>query len=1069
MARLVHSDIVFPARVASWAEARISAALPDLAVEIGALRLGLEEDSFLPRLGLSDVVLRVGGNDGARLALPAVAATLDLGALRGGALRPASVAIEGAEVALVRAPDGTLDVALSSGGAGQGGLAAQGNLADVLETVEQMLDTAQLRGLQSIAVTGLRVTLDDRRAARFWVFEDGRLELASSGGAINGALTVGLDVPGAPGALARVAFASPSGSPSLSLTARIENVPARDLADEVPQLDWLRLLDAPISGDMFARVSDSGRLETLRAALEVGAGQLSTGDDGRQGRFSSARLGIDYEEESGRLRLTEVAIDAEVLRLRATGQAYLTDKVVVREGALVGQLRIASLRIDPGRSMARPVEIAGGVLDFRLRAAEGLVEFGQIALEHEGARITGRGEMVLGEAGIAARLDLEAAELAFTQLVSLWPLDYQPETRAWLAANIDHATLEGTVAALRLASGERNPRFAMTFRFRDLAGRYLPTLPPLTAGRGHGSLTDRRMALMLDHGIVAGPEGGDIVLTSSSFVIPDISVRQAPAEIRLRTASSIRAALSLIDLPPFGFVTAGGLSTDFATGSAALEVAIDLPLKDRLTFGEIDFRVTGKLRSVVAAKLVPGLALTAESLSVAVAAQGLSVSGEGMLGTVPVRGAWAQEFGPDQAGRSRIEARVPLSPQSLAAFGIDLGPETVSGTAEAGVTVALQRGQPPRLSLVSDLARLAISVPGLGLRKPSATTGRLEVQALIATPVAVESFALSFPGLEAKGSMTLREEGGLERGRFERVRIGGWLDVPLELRGAQDGTIDVALLGGRLDMRKLETGSSGSGGGAGGGAVPFVALQLGEVIVTDTIRLTDLSGRIERGSGLRGGFTARVNGSAPVRGTLAPQSGGTGLRIQSDDAGAVMRAARLLENAFGGTLDMVLLPGSGGQRGALRASNVRVRNAPALAELLSLVSVVGLIERLGGEGILFSDIDAQFRLLPAGLELLQASAVGPSLGLTMEGIYRTSVREVAFQGVVTPIYAANAMMGESGVFPGLFGRRREGLFGFTYTLKGPVDRPAVAVNPLSILTPGLFREIFRRPPPTLGQ
>jgi hypothetical protein len=48
-------------------------------------------------------------------------------------------------------------------------------------------------------------------------------------------------------------------------------------------------------------------------------------------------------------------------------------------------------------------------------------------------------------------------------------------------------------------------------------------------------------------------------------------------------------------------------------------------------------------------------------------------------------------------------------------------------------------------------------------------------------------------------------------------------------------------------------------------------------------------------------------------------------------------------------------------------------------------------------------------------------------------------------------------------------RRGEGLFGFNYRLRGTADDPQVSVNPLSILTPGMFRDIFRRPPPVLEE
>jgi hypothetical protein len=53
----------------------------------------------------------------------------------------------------------------------------------------------------------------------------------------------------------------------------------------------------------------------------------------------------------------------------------------------------------------------------------------------------------------------------------------------------------------------------------------------------------------------------------------------------------------------------------------------------------------------------------------------------------------------------------------------------------------------------------------------------------------------------------------------------------------------------------------------------------------------------------------------------------------------------------------------------------------------------------------------------------------------------------------------------NGIFGAIFSPRREGLFGFSYRLTGSAESPDVAVNPLSILTPGIFREIFRQEPP----
>jgi hypothetical protein len=63
-------------------------------------------------------------------------------------------------------------------------------------------------------------------------------------------------------------------------------------------------------------------------------------------------------------------------------------------------------------------------------------------------------------------------------------------------------------------------------------------------------------------------------------------------------------------------------------------------------------------------------------------------------------------------------------------------------------------------------------------------------------------------------------------------------------------------------------------------------------------------------------------------------------------------------------------------------------------------------------------------------------------------------------GVVSPIYLLNGI-------GSILTRKGEGLFGFAFGLKGTAAEPDVQVNPLSILTPGMFRELFRAPPPTL--
>ncbi|NND42617.1 MAG: hypothetical protein HKO04_11140, partial [Silicimonas sp.] len=116
------------------------------------------------------------------------------------------------------------------------------------------------------------------------------------------------------------------------------------------------------------------------------------------------------------------------------------------------------------------------------------------------------------------------------------------------------------------------------------------------------------------------------------------------------------------------------------------------------------------------------------------------------------------------------------------------------------------------------------------------------------------------------------------------------------------------------------------------------------------------------------------------------------------------------------------------------------------------------IDQLSGPGILFNTVDGQFRLTRNRLTLREAAGVGGSLGISADGIYDLRAGAMDFRGVISPVYFLNGI-------GAAFSRRGEGLFGFNYRITGSVDEPNVGVNPLSILTPGFFRQIFRSPPP----
>jgi AsmA-like C-terminal region len=239
-------------------------------------------------------------------------------------------------------------------------------------------------------------------------------------------------------------------------------------------------------------------------------------------------------------------------------------------------------------------------------------------------------------------------------------------------------------------------------------------------------------------------------------------------------------------------------------------------------------------------------------------------------------------------------------------------------------------------------------------------------------------------------------------------------------------------------------------------------LRLDRVVVSNGIALTDFRGETANRGGLTGDFVAGVNGTGRIQGAIVPQNGGSVVRIRSENAGQTLRAAGVFSSGRGGALELLLrssdTPGS--YRGTADISSIRVVDAPVLASLLNAVSVIGILEQLNGEGLLFSRVDVNFRMEAGSVQISRGAAIGASMGVSFAGLYNSETAMLDLQGTVSPFYILNGI-GQ------IFSRRGEGLFGFNYRLSGPADNPQVSVNPLSILTPGMFRDIFRTAPPTL--
>jgi hypothetical protein len=1047
-----------------WATARIEARLNAAAAPVSVKLGGV--DVFFSASGVPQVHLRqvvVSDAEGRPVArVPEASAVLAPGPLMSGELALRHVALTGAELSLRRASDGSFDLAL-----GDAVVPVQRaeTLADVLDGIDRLFLNPVLAGLEGVSVEQLALSYEDARAGRVWNVENGLLTLEQTPDQV--ALWLFFSLRSDQGLPSEVAlsFETVKGSPETRVSANFSDVAAADIATQSPALAFLSVIDAPISGAMRSGVTAEGALAPLSAALEIGAGALRPEAGAPPIRFNRGKSYFSYSPDEAKITLDEISLDTAALRMRAEGHAFLRDEVNGWPRTLISQVQFREVELDPEGVFEAPARFTGGALDLKLELDPFTATIGQVVLtDPEGSAYRGKGLVRARPDGWQVDLDLALDAISEARLLALWPVDLVPGTRSWIANNVLVGNLENVTAALRLAP-DAAPRVALNHEFRDSKVRFLGTMPPVEQGSGYASILDNQFTLVVEEGKVTAPSGGQVDVAGSVMRVGDITQRPARAEIDLRTDSGVQAALSLLDLEPLEIMSKAGQPVDLAEGHAVTEAHISVPLVKGVQPGDVAYSVSGRLEDVRSDKLVKGRVLAAEALELHADLDEVSIGGEATLDGVPVRGTWVQKMGPGHQGTSRVEGMVELSQRAVEAFDIGLPDGSVSGAGWGEITVELARDAPPRFELISDLNRVGLRLADLGWSKPRNATGRLSVAGTFGAPPAVESLAFSAPGLTATGAVSITPEGALDAARFDRVQLGGWLDAPVVLTGRGKGRAPaVRLAGGTVDLRRRKTFGGSGGGSSGGGDSAPIEVALDRLIVSDGIRLAGVRGALSQTGGLNGTLTGQVVGGAPVRITLAPQARGTGIRVQSEDAGGVLRGAGIFEKSRGGTMDMVLTPlgQPGHYSGNLGIKNTRVRGAPVLAELLSAISVVGLLEQLGGDGLVFSDVSAGFTLTPEGVELKRGSAIGPSLGISLAGIYSFDTNRLKMQGVISPIYMLN-------VVGSVITRRGEGLFGFNYRLRGDAKEPKVSVNPLSILTPGMLREMFRGPAPRLKQ
>ena len=194
---------------------------------------------------------------------------------------------------------------------------------------------------------------------------------------------------------------------------------------------------------------------------------------------------------------------------------------------------------------------------------------------------------------------------------------------------------------------------------------------------------------------------------------------------------------------------------------------------------------------------------------------------------------------------------------------------------------------------------------------------------------------------------------------------------------------------------------------------------------------------------------------------IADAVGGQNISVTSTDAGGFLAALGLFHGAAGGAMELNgKIEQSGGTvlAGTFVARDFRLVRAPSVLQLLSVASLIGIVESLQGPGIQFIDYVAPFRISAGSFTLGDSKARGASLGITISGTLDRRADAMDFRGTIVPIYALNDILARIPLLGDII--IGEGLLATNYRVTGSPASPVITINPASTLAPGFLRELL---------
>ncbi len=964
--------------------------------------------------------MRVGAAEAPALLVSQASVQLSPGALLLGKVVPRSVVLDGLRLHLVRERDGKVGLDTDGPADSLGSASPEDSVAEMLALLRRPAGTdasltgAGMQQLRTLRLHDTAVDLRDVRLGAVVRLDGAAADLARQpGGGVTGIANARLAVGNVESTLHLHAELGEAGA-GTRLEATLTPVSPAALAQAAPALARLALLDAPVRASATLDLLPDLAPQAIR--IEAGSG-------------------------AGRVRTPSAEAPFESFSLQAAAKWA------------------------GSRDWGRPDQV--DVTRFRT----------VIASPSGGwpSTVAASAHAVWAAPGIRVDVTANVDHAVVADMPALWPVAWSGHTRPWLTENLTAGTVRdgrftGTVQVAADGSGAKLTAGSGVLLGDDVTIHWLRPVPPIEHAQAVLTLVNPDVLEIT----LPGARQGAAQLSNGLVRIKGLSVKDQDLAVSADVSATVPDVLELLRHPRLNLLSRHPIPIQRPAGALQGNLAVTLPLEHHLTFDQVMIHAKGGLSGLRLGGIVAGRDLDRGEMTFDVTKKALQASGQAEIAAVPAAVTLDMDFTPGAGSQTTQRATVAgrATARQLAAAGLDFG--SVMGAGQAGFQAAYteHRDATAEVTVQSDLRDAALSLAGWSKApgQPATAGARLVLRG--GRLQGIRDLQAQGPGMEVRGRAEMVGDRPshlvLDPIQLGPTRARGDIRLP----SGPNEPVRVTLDGNVLDLgpelaRKPAAPAARRVAAPEPRGTPWVAdVRFDKVLLSEGRSIGGVTAHAENDGRRVSVVHAESSGAERLRLDIAPHGAGRQVSLRSADGGGLAQTLNLTDTVQGGTLAIEAqyddTKPDPPLSGTATLSGFHIRNAPGIGKLLQAVTVYGIGEAMSGPGLAFNQLTAPFRWEGGVLALQDAGVFSNSLGLTARGRIDTGAKTVDLQGTIVPAYALNSALGRLPVIGRLFSAEQGGgLLALGFSYRGDTVNPAVLVNPLSALTPGFLRGLFR--------